>query len=287
MTALIFTHRRKKPRESSWFFLLIGYFLAILYALLIVIPLVFIVISAFKDNTTIFASPLGLPDKLQFKNFVLAQENVNLLRATGISFFVTVGSEILVLLLAFPAAFGLARFSTRLSPIIESIFGLGFLIPALAIIMPIYLMTARAGMINNPLALIIFYPALRLPITIILLASFMRKIPRELEESAAIDGANIFQIMTKIFLPLSIPGVVTVVVLNFIDIWNEYLFALILMSSDNRTIQIAVSLLKNQRSIDYGLIAAGVLISLVPVYIIFVFFQERIMQGMLAGSIKE
>lgn len=287
MVARAIPQRRGKPREGSWFFLSIGYILSSLYALIIVVPLVFVAFSAFKENSAIFAAPLGPPESLQSENFALAQENVDLLRATGISLFVTAGSEVLILLLAFPAAFGLARFSTRLSPVIESVFGLGFLIPALAIIMPIYLMTARAGMINNPLALIIFYPALRLPITILLLASFMRKIPRELEESAAIDGANILQIMTRIFLPLSIPGVVTVVVLNFIDIWNEYLFALILMSSDNRTIQIAVSLLKNQRSIDYGLIAAGVMISLVPVYIVFIFFQERIMQGMLAGSMKE
>jgi multiple sugar transport system permease protein len=287
MTRLSFPLKFGSSREGSRLFLFLGYFFSILYALMIIIPLIFITLSAFKDNTAIFDFPLGLPERLQFKNFGLAQENVNLLRASGISLFVTVGSEILILILAFPAAFSLARIDTRLSPMIESVFGLGFLIPALAIIMPIYLMTAKAGMINNPSALIIFYPALRLPITILLLASFMRKIPKELEESASIDGASVTQIMSKIFLPLSLPGVVTVVVLNFIDIWNEYLFALILMSSDNRTIQIAVSLLKNQRSIDYGLIAAGVLISLIPVYIVFIFFQERIMQGMLAGSIKE
>ncbi len=77
-------------------------------------------------------------------------------------------------------------------------------------------------------------------------------------------------------------------VLNFINIWNEYLFALILMDSNNRTIQLALALLRaNQRSIDYGLIAAGILISMIPVYVVFIFFQEKIMQGMLAGAVKE
>ena len=84
------------------------------------------------------------------------------------------------------------------------------------------------------------------------------------------------------------PGIITVLVLNFINIWNEYLFALILMDSNNRTIQLALALLRaNQRSVDYGLIAAGVLISMIPVYIVFIFFQEKIMSGMLAGAVKE
>jgi multiple sugar transport system permease protein len=154
-------------------------------------------------------------------------------------------------------------------------------------LMPIYLVTASLGRLNDPLALIIFYPALRLPISVFLLASFMRKLPIELEESAEIDGANVLQIMAHIFLPLCVPGLVTVIVLNFIDFWNEYLFALILMSSDNRTIQVAISLLRSQRTIEYGLMAAGVVISMIPVYIVFIFFQERIMEGMVAGAVKE
>ena len=101
------------------------------------------------------------------------------------------------------------------------------------------------------------------------------------------DGASVLQIMLEVFFPLSLPGVATVVVLNFIEIWNEYLFALILMSSDNRTIQIAVASLRTQRTIDYGVIAAGVVLSLIPVYLVFVFFQEKIMQGLLAGAVKE
>jgi ABC-type glycerol-3-phosphate transport system permease component len=122
----------------------------------------------------------------------------------------------------------------------------------------------------------------------ILLAGFMRKIPHELEESAVMDGAGVLQIIFYIFLPLSLPGIITVLVLNFINMWNEYLFALILMDSDNRTVQLATALLRaSQRSVDYGLIAAGVVIGMIPVIIVFIIFQDRIMNGMLAGAIKE
>jgi multiple sugar transport system permease protein len=98
----------------------------------------------------------------------------------------------------------------------------------------------------------------------------------------------VLQIMYYIFFPICLPGVITVLILNFINIWNEYLFALILMDSDNRTAQLALALLRaNQRSIDYGLIAAGVIITMIPVYIVVILFQDRIMNGLLTGAVKE
>lgn len=277
----------QKIKDGSTLFLAGGYFFSILYALAIIIPLYFVVISAFKNNNEIILTPLALPAALDFKKFIQAQEHVNLLRAMAVSTGVTVGAELLTLLIAFPAAYAVARIQTRLSTVVEGIFALGFLIPGLAILMPIYLMTARAGLLYHPIALIILYPAFNLPLSMILLTGFMRKLPRELEESAVMDGGSVLQIIFYLFLPLSTPGIITVVVLNFINIWNEYLFALILMDSDNRTIQLATALLRaSQRSVDYGLIAAGVVISMVPVYIAFVFFQDKIMNGMLVGAIK-
>lgn len=269
-------------------FVIWGYIFSIIYAALIIIPLYFIIVSAFKNNSQIILTPLALPSRLDFSKFFEAQKNVNVLRAGLISIGITTGAEFLTLLLAFPAAYAVARIQTRLSTVVETIFSLGFLIPGLAILMPIYMMTAKAGLLYHPIALVILYPAFNLPLTMILLSGFMRKLPRELEESAVMDGGNVLQIIYYIFFPICMPGIITVMVLNFINIWNEYLFALILMDSNNRTIQLALALLRaNQRSIDYGLIAAGVLISMIPVYIVFVFFQERIMSGMLAGAIKE
>jgi multiple sugar transport system permease protein len=278
----------KRLKKGFDLFVLGGYFFSILYSALIIIPLYFVIISAFKDNTQIITTPLALPTSLSFQKFLQVQTNVNALRAGAITIGITIGAELLTLFLAFPAAYAIARISTRLAPVTEGIFSLGFLIPGLAILMPIYMMTAKAGLLYNPIALVIFYPALNLPLTLILLTGFMKKLPRELEESAVMDGGNVLQIIFYIFFPLCMPGIITVMVLNFINIWNEYLFALILMDSNNRTVQLALALLRaNQRTVDYGLIAAGVLISMVPVLIIFIFFQDKIMSGMLAGAIKE
>ncbi len=278
----------KRVRRGSTPFVIGGYFFSIIYALIIIIPLYFVVISAFKNNPEIIKTPLALPSSVDLSKFIQAQANVNLLHAIMISTVVTIGAELVTFLLAFPAAYAVARIPTRLSAVVEAIFAIGFLIPGLAILMPIYLMTAKAGLLYHPIALVIIYPAFNLPLSMILLAGFMRKIPHELEESAVIDGANVLQIIFYIFLPLSAPGIITVLVLNFINIWNEYLFALILMDSDNRTIQLATALLRaNQRSVDYGLISAGVVMSMIPVFIVFILFQEKIMAGMLAGAIKE
>jgi len=278
----------QKLRKGFDPFIIGGYFFSIVYASLIIIPLYFVIVSAFKSNSEIISTPLALPASLNFQKFFQVQANVNVIRAGLITIGITTGAEFLTLVLAFPAAYAVARIPTRLSTVVETIFSIGFLIPGLAILMPIYMMTAKAGLLYHPISLVILYPAFSLPLAMILLTGFMRKLPRELEESAVMDGGNVLQIIFYIFFPICMPGIITVLVLNFINIWNEYLFALILMDSNNRTIQLALALLRaNQRTVDYGLIAAGVLISMVPVFIIFIFFQDKIMSGMLAGAIKE
>jgi multiple sugar transport system permease protein len=263
-----------------------GYLLSLIYALVIGLPLYYVLVSAFKDNMGIFGAPLALPSTLTLTNFFQAEEVAVMSRAMSISLAVTVGAELLTLAFAFPAAYAIARIRTGLSPWVELVFSLGFLVPPLAMLVPVFLTTARLGLLYNPLALVLFYPATKLSVSVLLLASYLRGVPIELEESAQIDGASRMQMIRHIFFPLARPGVITVVVLNFIDFWNEYLFALVLLSSKNRTLQIALTILKNDRLVDYGIIAAGVIMAVIPVYIVFIFFQEQIVKGFYAGALK-
>jgi multiple sugar transport system permease protein len=276
----------QRLRDGTTVFDTIGYGFAILYALVIVIPLYFITVSAFKNNLEILGAVLALPTRLSFENFVQAENIALLSRAMIISLGVTATSEVLTLLLAFPAAYATARIRTRLAWLFEGLFSLGFLIPAFAMLLPIFMLIVWLGLLFSPLALVVFYPAWRLSLSVVLLTSFLRKIPLELEESAEIDGASRFQMIRQVFFPLARPGLVTVVVLNFIDIWNEFLFALILLNQDNRTLQVAVSILKQERLIHYGVLSAGVLLSILPVYIVFIIFQEQIVEGLFAGAVK-
>ena len=281
--------RKNKPeylRSGSLSFNILFYIICAIYAILILVPLYYIIISSLKDNSTIFGSPLGLPSSFDISNYVRALTNANLIRAMGISFGITIGAEIITILLAFPAAYAIARIRTRMASFFETFFSIGFLIPVFATLVPIFIIFARFGLINNPLALILFYPATALPISIIIIASFMRQLPREFEESAELDGANQLQIIYHIFFPISKPAVITVLVLNFIQFWNEFIFALIILGGKNRTIQIALTQLKSERLVEYGLVASGVVISVIPVYIMFIFFQEQITKGLMAGAVK-
>ncbi|OQY90478.1 MAG: hypothetical protein B6D39_08010 [Anaerolineae bacterium UTCFX2] len=273
-------------RDGSTLFILGGYLISILYAIIILVPIYYVAISAFKTNRTIFTQPLALPETFTFDNFVRAQKVAVLDRAFLISTGVTVGAEILTLLLAFPAAYAIARIPTRLSSLFEYVFSLGFLIPALAMLVPVYLLVVRIGLLYSPMALVIFYPATKISVSVILLASYLRTVPKELEESAQMDGASRLQMIRHIFFPIARPGVITVLILNFIDFWNEFLFALVMLNQRNRTLQIALTVIKTDRSLDYGLVAAGIVIVVVPVCILFILFQEQIVRGMYTGAVK-
>lgn len=286
MALPIADHLTRRLRDGKTLFMIGGYILSLLYGLTIVIPVYFVIVSSFKPNMEIFGAPLSLPSSISLANYLDAIRIARLPRAMGISLGVTAGAEMLTLLLAFPIAYAVSRIRTRLAPVVEGFFGLGVLIPAFATLVPIYLVVANSGLLYNPLALVLVYPAFRLPVSVLLLASYMRSVPRELEESAEIDGATRLQMIRHIFFPLTRPGVVTLVVLNFIDIWNEFLFSLVLMNTKNRTLQIAVSSLKSERMLDYGLMAAGIIISVLPVYLIFLIFQEQVVKGLYAGAVK-
>ena len=263
-----------------------NYGLAVLYALLILVPVYYVFISSFKANQAIFSAPLSLPRAWDLSHYLEAQQRVNLVRAMATSLGITVASELLTLVLGFLAAYAIVRIPNRLSWLIEVFFSTGFLIPSFAILVPVFLLAARTHLLYNPIYLVMFYSAARLSLTVIILGSTIREIPRELEESAVCDGASLPQILAHIILPLSRTGIATVVILNFIEIWNEYLFALVLLNQETRTLQLVLPLLRAERVTDYGIIAAGLVFALIPVVVIFVVFQERIMAGLYAGGVK-
>jgi multiple sugar transport system permease protein len=282
---IVGSRRRLQGREEP-FFIGGSYAIAVAYALVILVPVYFVIVSSFKDTNEIYGSPLGLPNSFSLVKYVSAVRKADLLRAMGYSFGITAATEVLTLLLAFPAAYAIARIPTRLGPVSEIIFSFGFLVPAFAMLVPVYITMSSLGLLYDPLALIIFYPATMLSLSIILLASYMRDVPRELEESAELDGATRPQMMVHIFFPLARSGIATLLVLNFLHVWNEFLFALVLLSSKNRTVQVAATSLKAERVADFGLIAAGVVIISLPAFLVFALFQERIVVGLTAGATK-
>ena len=277
--------RRKSTDEGIA--LLPAHILVWTYALLLGIPLYFVIVSAFKNNISIFSTPLALPKSLSVQNFIDAWTTVKLGHGLVNSVIVTTLSEFVTLALALPAAYGIARSKGKIGVIIEKIFALGFLIPAFAAMVPTLLLSIKLHLYHTIPFFSLFLSATTLPISIILLTQFMRTIPSELEESAMLDGATRWQTLRFIYLPLTRAGIVLIIILNFLTYWNEYLFSLVLLGyqTSTRTVQVALPILITN-STQYGVLLAGTLISLIPVYIVYIFFHRKIEGALLAGSVK-
>ncbi|WP_169582037.1 MULTISPECIES: carbohydrate ABC transporter permease [Microbacterium] len=280
----------KRPRASGSRLRLnpIAHVLAWLYAALLAIPIIFIVFASFKDNTEIFTAPFALPTSLDISNFVAAWNRVELGLGLVNSTLTTVAAEILTLVLAIPAAYAIARSTGRFGLFVERLFALGLLIPAFAALVPTLLLAVVMGLFQTREFFILFLPATALPLSVILLAQFMRAVPQELEESAMLDGASRLRILVSVYVPLTIPGVVTVLILNFLTFWNEYLFALILIGPrvEERTVQVALPTLISLTSTDYGVLLAGCLITMIPVYLVYILLQRRMEDALLQGAVK-
>ncbi len=277
---------RKKSTDEG-IVLLPAHILVWTYAGLLGIPIYFVIVSAFKNNIAIFDTPLALPKSLSTHNFIEAWNTVKLGHGLFNSLLVTSMSELATLALALPAAYGIARSKGKVGAVIERIFALGFLIPAFAAMVPTLLLSIKIHMYHTIPFFSLFLTATTLPISIILLTQFMRTIPAELEESAMLDGATRWQTLRFIYLPLTRAGIVLVVILNFLTYWNEYLFSLVLLGyqTSTRTVQVALPILITN-STQYGVLLAGTLVSLIPVYVVYIFFHRKIEGALLAGSIK-
>lgn len=274
---------RRRPSVGS----VLAYGVVLLYAAAMVLPLYYVLISAFKTNETIFDAPITPPTSFTFDEFKAADENVDMTSALLNSALVTIGTGIVAIVLAVLAAYGIARMRSRFTSAAETSFGLAFLIPGLAVLIPVYLLAVKTQLIHTPrLYLVLFYTATMLPLSVLILVPFFRSIPREIEESATMDGAGRMAVLWYIMLPLIAPGVSTVAILNFLGVWNEYLFASVLTTEASRTVQVALPFLKDPRGANFALLSAGVVITLLPVYVAYVILQRRMQQALVAGSVK-
>jgi multiple sugar transport system permease protein len=291
MTAVTPARRSGRPRRirhEGRGATIAGGVLAWAYAALLLVPLYYFVVSSFKTNEDIFANPLGLPTTWDLGNFGEAIASADLTRAVINSAFVTVASLALTLLLALPASFALARATGRAGRMVERLFSLGFLIPTFAALVPTFLLAAAMGQFHTRTFLILLLPATAMPLSVVILTQFMRAIPRELEEAASMDGASTLAVLRHVYLPICVPGIATVLLLNFLSFWNEYLYSLIIIGPDpaQRTIQVALPTLQLTTGTDYGVLMAGTLFTLLPVYLVYTLLQRQMQRALVSGAIK-
>jgi multiple sugar transport system permease protein len=275
--------RARGPRGVA-----VGHVLAWLYALILILPVYYMLVSSFKDNIEIFSVPFALPTSLSLDNFRAAISQAQLGRALWNSVLVTVGAQVITLVLAVPAAYALARSRGRVATLMERFFALGFLIPPFAALVPTVLLAIWLGLFHTRTFLILFMPATVLPLSVIMLTQFMRAIPEEIEESAEVDGASRVQVLLHLYVPLTLPGIATISILNFLTFWNEYLFALVLTGprASIRTVQVALPTLISQTATQFGVLMAGTMVALIPVYVAYIALNRRMEEAMLSGAVK-
>lgn len=262
------------------------FFGLLLFAFIIIYPLFWMFISSFKSYDEIYKNVWSMPTVWHFENYSIAWSKgissyfVNSLVVTSVTI-------LLVVLIGSMAAFTLSRYQSRWINY-ALIFTIGGLMmnPQVALI-PLFEMLTWMDLINTRWALILTYVAYRLPLTIILLRAFFLTVPKELEESAILDGCNEFGIYTRIYLPLSIPIMITAVVLTAYFAWNEFLFATVFIDSDVlKTIPSGLMGFRDALRTDWGVLLSGMVIATVPMIILLIALQKYLVRGLSEGSVK-
>ena len=266
----------------------VTYVFLILMALVFVAPMLFTIISSLKTKLEIFSNPFALPKVPQWTNYIVAWKDANM-SDYFINSLIQAGSTvILTSIVSTMAAYALARFEFKLNKILVIIFLLGMMVPMHTILVPISYIIGLFNLKNNILALILVYVAFNLPFSIMVMITFMKGVNRSLEEAAIIDGASYFQIYSKIMIPLTLPAISTISIFNFMGAWNNILFPLLFIN-DKKLRPIALGLLNfnGERGSEYGLMMAGIVITVAVPLTIYLLFQEKVESGLAAGAVKE
>lgn len=256
--------------------------------IIVIGPLYWVTISAFKGREEIIRSkPTLIPETFtlsSFEQLFQATQYPVFLRNSAI---VAVGTTVVTLLLSLGAAYGLYRLKVPGGGKIAAAILLSYLIPGTLLIVPLYRMLASLQLIDTYAGLILVNVAFTAPFCTWLLRGFVLAVPRELDEAAAIDGAGPLRTMTQIVLPLLAPGIATVSVYSFVFAWTEFVFASqFVVSSSMQTLPIGLSAIVGQYTVNWGLVMAGTLFTLLPTVVLFVFVGRHFVGGLIAGATK-
>lgn len=261
-----------------------------LYALFNIACLIWLIASSFKSSGEIMtSSPWALPEEAKWSNFADAWTIGHMGTYLMNSVTVTVVATFVVLVLGSLSGYILGKVKFPGVNLVKTLFVAAMIIPPFALVVPLFEVLSKASLLDTRTGLIVVYIAMELPMTTFILTSFHETLPRELEESGAIDGASPFQIFRSIVLPLTSSAVIACAVVNVLHIWNEFIYALTFLSRDE-TYTLAVGIFKLSQLADYSsnwsILFAGMVVSILPILLFFILFQKSFSAGLSQGALK-
>ncbi|MFD7522706.1 MULTISPECIES: carbohydrate ABC transporter permease [Paenibacillus] len=265
--------------------------LLIVWAIMVLYPLVWTVLGSLKDNQQFFqGNPWDLPQfPLLFSNFSYVWDKYQFGGYFMNSIIVTVVSVLAGLVLSAMTAYILARFAFKGSGVLYYVYIASMMIPMFLGMIPLFFLMSDMGLTNSLLGLIIVYTVSTIPFSVFVLVGFFKTLPSEIEEAAMMDGASYYGIFFRIMMPLAKPGLISVSIINVLNTWNEYILGVVLNSEPSKyTLPVGIAVMQGemQYRTEWGPLFAALLISMVPVMIFYLIFQRQIASGITAGAVK-
>ncbi len=280
--------QKKKTRQKYTKANLAVQILMTAVALIYLAPLAIILNYSFKTKKELYLnSPLALPQSLNLENYIKAFDKLNMKATFFNTLFYTAVSVVILALLCGTTAWAIARCKHRIFKFFYVYFIIGILIPYQALFLPIYTIGYKLHLTNTRYGIIFMYVATGISFGVFLMTSFMSTVPIELEESARIDGCSVYRTYFSIVLPLLKPSMATLIIMQAFQIWNDYLLASLYVSKKQlKTLTVAISSLFSAQSSDYTTAMAAIVISVVPIAILFLALQKYFIKGMTVGAVK-
>lgn len=279
---------RKRTLRRGFLGDTVSYVYLTVLAILAAFPLLWILLSAVKGKGEITGNPTSiLPKQITLENFRIVFEQLNFGTNIKNSVIVAGATTLIALFISALGAYGVVRFFPRFGKLMTRVLITTYMFPPILLAVPYAIIVGKLGLMNNRATLVVVYLSFSVPYALWLLVGFFKTVPIDIEESARVDGANKLQVFLRVVLPIVAPGIVAVAIYTFINVWNEFLYSLIMINSSNKmTVAVALRSLTGQEVLDWGVMMAASAIVVVPSVIFFMLIQKRIAGGLAAGAVK-
>lgn len=258
-----------------------------LVAVIYLAPLLWIVLVSFKTNAELMSNPFGLPAVMQWENYSYSWVNGRLGQAFLNSVICAGATLVLSMLIGSMAAFAIGRMKFGINNLMTTYFMIGMMVPVHCMLIPLFVQLSKVNLGDTLIGLIIPYVTFALPLTIYIMTGFFRGMPHELVESACIDGCNIYQIFTRIALPISKTGLFITGMMTFVNTWNELVLAMCFLSTPARkTLPVALTYFVGPYETNYVKMFSAIVIAVLPTIVVYCMFSNQIVEGLTQGAVK-